>query len=413
MPTPRSRIALLALGLLVTMNGPGFFVQRHLLDQPWAWDGPVVRELFIALSVASAAAIVLGAGRAPAPLPATTRAVAAVVGLFAVWIVATSLWSVAPDITRERSVIYLGLAAFAWVLARTPAPDRRAAVVAAVVVALVASLVAVLTSDAIALDRNDDWRGIFTNRNSLAPVAGIGLLFGAGLAVEHRGRARGAALALVALATVMMLGSGSRTAWLAVAAAGGVAFLVVAARWGRARHGDRALVGAGAVGLLGLGAFLAVIAAMWGETTFTQRRTIWRFVWEQIGERPLHGHGWFTMWTQPEFTSRHWLLGRGSAHDSVLDVWLGAGLIGVVGFVVIVVVALVSTGRAAWRRPGAQTWSWLAVVVFLAIENLTESFVLWFSYNWVLLMAAALTFGSAPPAGPERRTPAPSERASA
>ena len=41
---------------------------------------------------------------------------------------------------------------------------------------------------------------------------------------------------------------------------------------------------------------------------------------------------------------------------------------------------------------------WASVVGFALVENVTESFVLWFSYVWVLLMAAALR--PVPPRGP-------------
>ncbi|MYB87718.1 MAG: hypothetical protein F4X85_10995 [Acidimicrobiaceae bacterium] len=84
------------------------------------------------------------------------------------------------------------------------------------------------------------------------------------------------------------------------------------------------------------------------------------------------------------------LLRRGSAHNSLVEVGLGLGLLGAVPFAVIVVLAARNAGLALWRRPGTDTWMWAALVAFLLVENVTESFVLWFSYSWVLLMAAAL-----------------------
>ncbi|MDW3217939.1 MAG: O-antigen ligase family protein [Acidimicrobiales bacterium] len=409
MQSSRSRIALVALGLLVTMNGPGFFVQFRVLDQPWDWDGPVVRDLFVALSVASVVTVVLA--RAAGTLGPLRRGGVVAVAGFSVWVAATSLWSVAPEITRGRSLIYVGLACFAVVIARMNAVDRTRALAAAVAVALVASLAAVLLSDSISLDRNDDWRGIFTNRNSLAPVAGVGILLGVGLAAERRGRARLAPLALAGLGGILMLGSGSRTAWLAVFAAAGAAVVVVATRVGRERIGARAIALGTATAAAGFAAVAVVVGLMWNEATFAQRRTIWRLVWDQIGERPIHGHGWFTMWTQPEFTSTHELLGRGSAHDSVMDAWLGAGVIGAALFVAVVVLAVGNTARDAWRTPNAATATWLALIVFLVIENITESFVLWYSYNWVLLMAAALCVGPRPRRGGDRETHRASEPA--
>ena len=42
---------------------------------------------------------------------------------------------------------------------------------------------------------------------------------------------------------------------------------------------------------------------------------------------------------------------------------------------------------------------WAAVTAFMLLVNLTESFVLWFSYNWALVVAAALR-----PPPPRRRS---------
>jgi O-antigen ligase len=156
---------------------------------------------------------------------------------------------------------------------------------------------------------------------------------------------------------------------------------------------------------------IAIVARLWNETTFVQRRTIWGFVWERIEERPLHGFGWFNVWADPEFISLDRLLARGSAHGSFFEVWLGLGVVGLVPFLVVVALALHGAVTAAWHRPSVDTWAWLALVAFLVIENLTESFVLWFSYNWVLLMAAALRSDFARRRPVERRRPATIESA--
>jgi len=133
----------------------------------------------------------------------------------------------------------------------------------------------------------------------------------------------------------------------------------------------------------------AGLVAVWNVPTLSQRRTIWSLVWDRIVQRPLGGHGFFTFWDIEELT-QHVLLRRGSAHNSLVEVGLGLGLLGVVPFAAIVVLAARNAGLALWRRPGADTWMWAALVAFLLVENVTESFVLWFSYSWVLLMAAAL-----------------------
>ena len=140
----------------------------------------------------------------------------------------------------------------------------------------------------------------------------------------------------------------------------------------------------------GTAAATAALAALWNTPTLAQRRTIWRVSWEQFLERPLHGHGFSAIWTWPEFLDNHELLDRGSAHSGPLEVALGLGLLGLVPFAVVVVLAVRNAGRDLLRSPSADTWVWAAVVAVMLIENITESFILRFSYNWVIVMAAAL-----------------------
>jgi exopolysaccharide production protein ExoQ len=394
MPTSPFRIASVALGLFILTNGPVFYITDRVLGGEFGWEQPFTRQVFIAVALTAFTVIVFDRFDESGPqLMRPSPVAASAVALFTGWVVLSSLWSLAPDLTRGRSLIYVGLAAFAWIVADLDFARFRSALGLAVGVALAASVLAVLLSDSIGVDRNDDWRGIYTNRNSLAPIAALGVIVGLSfLATARRDRRIGAAL-LPLVSTVVILGSGSRTAVLALAVAIGSSLLLVAARVGQERYGRWARIAAGVVAATGALALTAVISQMWSEPTLAQRRSIWSLVWDRIGERPVHGHGWFSIWTVPEFTSIDPLLGRGSAHGSFLEVWLGLGLLGLIPFLLIVGLALFGTVRAAWREPSVASATWLAIVIFLLIENLTESFVLWFSYNWVLLMAAALRSG--------------------
>jgi len=408
-----ARPALVALGLLVLTNGPVFYVANRVLDRGLSWEESFTRSVFVALAVAAVAAVALDGHRLDGQrLRPPNRIAAAAIVVLSCWIVASSLWSLTPDITRGRALVYVGLAAFAWIVADLEFADFRRALTAATTVAVALSLIAVAMSESIGLDRNDDWRGVFTNRNSLAPVAGVAIILGISATAAAPDRRRVLVAAIPALSGVAMIGSGSRTAWLALLVAGGLALLVVGTRaLARERGPGVYRIGAG-LGVLGALGTAGALAVLWGETTFVQRREIWSLVWDRIAERPIHGYGWFNVWSNPEFTADHYLLTRGSAHGSVLEVWLGLGIIGLVPFLVIVGLALHATITAAWRRPSVETWTWLALVLFLVIENLTESFVLWFSYNWVLLMAAALRSDLARRRSPVERMPAPSEPAS-
>ena len=406
MPPGRTRTALVALGLLVLTNGPVLYVANRLLGGALGWEEPFTREVFVTTAIATSAVVVLDPLRPPGRrLSRQSNVAGLAIVWFTVWAVLSSFWSLAPEVTRGRSLIYVGLAAFAWIVADLEPRRFRAALAMVAAVVMGASLIAVVSSDAVALDKGGNWRGIFTSRNSLAPLAGIAVLTGCSFAAERVRRTRVLGTVGALLGAVVMLGSGSRTAWFALLLAFGGGGAVVAARLGPARYGRRATgvcVAAGSAGLLVAG---FVVASLWSEPTFAQRRTIWGLVWEKIGERPLHGHGWFSIWGVEEWIRGAPLLDRGSAHGSLFEVLLGLGVIGLLPFLAVAGLAVFGTARDAWRDPTPITWMWLSLVLLLVVENLTESFVLWFSYNWVLLMVAALRSGVGWPRRSGLRTP--------
>jgi O-antigen ligase len=230
------------------------------------------------------------------------------------------------------------------------------------------------------------------------------VLLGAGIAAGTGRARRVAGSALGAASATALVGSGSRTAMVATTL--GVLVAVVALvgfparRW--ARIGLQAVLGGGAV----VGVWVA-----WAVSTLARRRELWELAWNRALERPILGHGWFTVWRDAGWVDTDPLLRLGNAHDSALDVLLGIGVVGLVPFAAIVGFAGRNAWRAARRRPGAVTATRLAIVTLLVVEHLTESFVLLYSYNWVLLMAAALAVGGAGRSGPDRRTPVPTATA--
>lgn len=384
------RDALVVVALVVCTNGPVMYLAWRVLQGAPHWEDPAVRGIFAAMAAVSVLAVLLDSQRVSGRrlrLP-SVLAGASVVTFTAV-IVASSLWSLDPAVTRARSVIYIGLAALAWIIADLDWTRFRRLLLVTLASVLLGSLVTVVLSDSIGLDHNGDWRGLFLNPNELAPLAALALLVGLPALLKTRNRGRILPALLLVMGALLLVGSGSLTAWVALFGAVTIASLVWFASVGRARFGPRAIWGAVAAALLGGVAAAGVLAARSGPT-LASRRAIWDFVWERIAERPLVGHGWFSVWDRPEFLSSDELSGASSAHNSFLEVWLGAGLLALLPFVVIVATALWGSAQALWRDPSKDSWTWFALVVFLVIVNLTLSFVLWFSYIWVLLMSAAL-----------------------
>ncbi len=351
----------------------------------------MVRTTLAVTGAVMAAMVLLDRFHPSQPRPARSNPVAvAAIATYSLIAVVSSIWSVEPSLTSWRALVYLGLPFSARAVADLGTRVRPVlAWVTAVAVA--GSLLVVRLRPDTGLDHRDFWRGLYTNRNSLAPLAAIGLLVGIRYMLAARARARAFGAGLVGACIVAMAGSGSRTSMLALALAVVLTTLPLGYRWLRDRYGSSsAVLVTSAVGAAGLTVLGAVVILSWNMNTTRQRYTIWELVWGRIIDRPIHGHGFYAFWNVPELIAAHELLQRGSAHNSLLEVGLGLGLLGAVPFVTVVSLAARNAGRDLWCTPSPDTWMWAAVVAFSLLENITESFVLWFSYNWVLVMAAAL-----------------------
>ena len=385
------RVAIASAALLVLTNGPVLLFSKSVLDRTGRWEDLAVWPFLAAAAVAGAALAAWNlSGVRDRPVEPSERVAAIAVAWFALAALASSLWSVDPTATLWRSSIYVGMALLAWAIARLDAHDTAAAIGVVAAAAVGASLLLIVLRPGLGLGPSDYWKGVYTNRNSLAPLAAIGVLAGLRFALAPGRLLRLAAVGLMLASVATLIGAGSRTAWVSLIAALVVSSLPlvyhrVAGRRGKSHAAKVTVAAAGAPAA----AAAASLVAVWNVPTLSQRRTIWSLVWDRILQRPLGGHGFFTFWDIEELT-QHVLLRRGSAHNSLVEVGLGLGLLGAVPFAVIVVLAARNAGLALWRRPGTDTWMWAALVAFLLVENVTESFVLWFSYSWVLLMAAAL-----------------------
>ncbi|MCY4425249.1 MAG: O-antigen ligase family protein [Acidimicrobiaceae bacterium] len=410
--------------LLVFSNGPVVRLAGWL-DRPGLWNDPAVWPFFAG---AAAASVVLAwavwrrgddaAGSAGREVPAgraLSRLALAVIAWYSGAAVVSSLWSVYPSATLWRSVVYLGLVFLAAALAGLTDDELSVALVLLAGVAVAGSLAVLVLNHDVGTDRDGNWTGMYANRNSLAPMAALGVIAGLRWLLNRPGpmcasryrRVWGAVLVVAALVT--MIGAGSRTAWLALAAALALTSVFGAMAGASRRRSWRprqAWVAASGASLVAVGVGVAVVAAAWNVSTFAQRRTIWSLVWDRVLERPWGGYGFFAFWEVPELVAEHVLLERGSAHNSLVETALGLGLLGTVPFVVLIVLAAVNAGRGLWLRPSADTGMWAAVTVFVLFENTTESFVLWFSHIWVLMVAASLR-RSAPAASSSAAAPGP------
>ena len=390
--------AVAAAALLVFTNGPVLLFSKHVLDRTGRWEDHAVWPFLAVAAVCGAALAARDLSARSRPDDTSSHVAVAAVGFFTLAAVSSTLWSVDPGATAWRSSIYVGMALLAWGIARLDTPEATAVLAAVAGAAMAASLILIWLRPDLGLHPNDDWKGVYTNRNSLGPLAAIGVLVSVRYLLAPGRMRRAGAAGLAAASVSALVGAGSRTAWISLAVAMAAATLVGGYHWLRRRWSaaQARMASFVAAGLCAAGG-AAALAVLWDVPTFSQRRAMWGLVWDRIVQRPLLGYGFYAFWDIDELT-QHVLLRRGSAHNSLVEVALGLGLLGAVPFAVIVLGAARNASLALWRRPGPDTWMWAALVAFLLMENLTESFVLWFSYSWVLLMAASLK--SAPAADP-------------
>ena len=382
-------------------NGPVLISVRRHVDRSAGLDTPEVRVWFIAVALLGLVLVAHAVVTRRVASWSTSGPGLLAVAVYLATIGVSTLWSVDRSLTLGRVLIYVGLAGFAWWLAAAPAVDARSAVVLMAALGVGLSIVTVVGWRHVGLDPIDDsWRGLYTGRNSLAPIAAIGVLGGLSMVLEHPPKLRAsrpgsiAGVVLTLASGCVLVGTSNKTAPVALVIAISVPVgwsLVSLVARDRGRGAGRSAAVALAV-LLGT-LMWPTLDAVWSTGTFETRRSIWTLVRARIEDRPAQGFGFTVIWDVPSYSADLYAdVGTvfGSAHNSWLEVWLGAGVVGLATYTLLVFVALWNAARDFRSDPSPGTGFWLALVIFLVLENVTESFVLWHSYNWVILAVAAL-----------------------
>jgi len=192
---------------------------------------------------------------------------------------------------------------------------------------------------------------------------------------------RAAGLALIALSLLGLLASGSRGAWLALLAAGGLWLAWRAAgallpRTGRPAAGRRRELAQMAMILTlllaGLLAGLALLATPTGERLLTagsqSRLTLWIDALQLLGDTPLTGLGFEAF--QMAYVSYGLLLHVGyqpHSHNLLLEIWLRQGVLGLLAVAWMAAVVLRLRHSPSRWRPWA-----LASLAIIALHGLVD-----------------------------------------
>lgn len=397
-------------GVFLLTLGPLYQVRVRFggpIQGPDLIDDPFVQQTFVAVY---AVALVLLARqlewwRAQRPLVLA-------LGIFCATVIASTAWSEDRTRTLSQGVLLTGTCVFGLYLGVRHSVRAQARLVfVGLHLGAASAAFAIARSWVGSRDRNGAWTGIYFNRNSLGPVAVIGLLSACWLAVDairswRAGRLRTmvmwcwVASAAVAGLVDLRLEAGARsvTPVLGAMAAAGAVALAMGLAWATrpnrltARRADVLLAAAGLLVLLvGLFGWRRFSVAIGRSPTLESRTGLWGLVVDTWRERPLLGRGWMAVWTSPSFQEKVKAVANEplpNAHNGYLEVLLGGGPLGVLALAGVLVVVLARTWRVSVVRDVTAAWP-LLVVAYALTVNLMETFVGANLLVWVLLLMAA------------------------
>jgi O-antigen ligase len=385
-PVPWPTVVAAVASLVVLSTGP-----LYRLRTWWDYEDPLATDATVVVLNAAVGLVafswLVSQGRFRQLDQRALAVAAALVG----WLLLGSLWSSDRlETFRQALQIASALTIGAAIAAALGAVWFRWALWMALQVGLVWSIVAIYLDRSGTIDRNNDWAGIFFNRNSLALYAALALLVAVFIAADARSiesapRRWAVVAVLVAFGIVdvrLIAGSDALTPVAALGVALAAVGLCAAGRQLVRRDVDAERLAA-VVG----GVALAVAAVGWAtrhswldnlgrRADLTGRLDLWNVALDWAWRRPLHGYGYMGAWSDPTFLAEvEAARGRleGSAHSSFVDAFLGAGLIGLALAVGFLAALYWRTVPEALRGARPDTLFSVALLVFVVVENLTET----------------------------------------
>jgi O-antigen ligase len=299
------------------------------------------------------------------------------------WMVASSLWSLAPDITLRRAGLTTVAVWSVFMSVHTLGVERAFQVFYTVLaVILVVNLVSVvLIAEAVHLPGDveagliGNWRGLHFHKNIAGPIAALSALVFFHLAAEYKHWG----LRLLFLGSIIfVIGAGSKTTFVLLPLA-----LMVAAftRWAQKnpvrRQGFLLTTTISIVlGILMLLAFWdSLIDFVSDPAALTGRGEIWRIVSHFIMEQPWIGYGYGAFWQigvdSPALHLAMGWAGRAAhSHNGFLEIWVTTGLIGLlVALVAAIILPMLRVLSLRGYRPDLL----FSLLFFSILLNTTET----------------------------------------
>lgn len=314
-------------------------------------------------------------------------------------------WSEYADYTTELiKTELLQMSVFGvYLAARFTLKQQITLIVVALSIAMLLSFTVAVTMPSIGISEEGLFRGIFNHKNDASAYGILTALSSCSLGLDkEKNKTNFKSWLIFGIAIIFVLATTSKTGLvlsffipLAIA-------LYIHSRW----KGEVVVIVLPII--IGI-AYIAVTTAIsqWdillpaigGDPTLTGRTGIWEVSLQHIAERPWLGFGRGAFWalgskTQDEasnavsafgFTAPH-------AHNGYIDLILDIGLIGGFCFAVSLIKLWAQSLRLAYAATMAeQIWP-LAFSIFITINNVTESYLLWnTNLFWVIYISTSVS----------------------
>jgi O-antigen ligase len=316
------------------------------------------------------------------------------------------LWSVDPGTTLRRSIAFVGTTLVGlYLAARYDLGGMMRMTARALLIAGVLSVVFAVAIPSWGQDTGvhaGNWRGIYSQKNTLAEIMVLGAVLNLLLWRGDRARGRIYLFGLF-LSMALVLLSASKTALGAMVTLIALAFLYRSLRWSATLAVpllSGCVLAVGGIALVTLANADAIFSAMGKEPTFTGRTPIWLAVIEMIERRPLLGYGYSAFWGGLDSAAAPVLLKIGwhtpHSHNGFLDILVQLGAVGMALFLYGVWTAGRNGVRMIRESMRSEALWPLLFLSFLLLYNVTETTVLQ-QNNIYWTLYAATVFASLTP----------------
>lgn len=312
-------------------------------------------------------------------------------------LLASTFWSGVAAASSEEAVLVVSvMAGGLWFGAALDRNEQLQSIVIGTQMLVLLSMVSVQTSP---WGKGvGGWVGVFASRNTLGGVAALAALAAGTWIYANRPSPPllVGVVMLLLLDVVVLAGSGSRTpvAAACVAIAVAVPIAIVSSRSPDARTVRRlsTLVGYGVAVLLAVLPY-ALIQFDFSDRLTSDRSAVWRGAFDEVSFDHPFGRGYRAIWTDGAFVVPvHAESGLvfDNAHNTMIEVLLGTGLVGALLVVLVMGLALTRRIEAVLRGGARSALGGVVIVVFCMVENVTEAFIVYQSIFWMLLLAGLM-----------------------